>query len=84
MIKIKTFFKIVFGMNYTVTVYRAKQKSDLSDQLNTLFLVTTSAGALILLSIDEFAALLCLAFSFFFYESAQSVGLQKVQEIHAE
>jgi len=69
-----------FGMNYTVTVFRAKQKSNLSDQLNTLFLVTTSAGALILLSIDEFAALLCLAFSFFAMSQHNLLGFKKYKK----
>jgi len=69
-----------FGMNYTITVYRAKQKSDLSDQLNTLFLVTTSAGALILLSIDVFAALLCLALSFFSMNQHNLLGFKKYKQ----
>jgi len=69
-----------FGMSYTVTVFRAKQKSDLSDQLNTLFLVTTSVAALILLSIDEFAALLCLAFSFFAMNQHNLLGFKKYKK----
>jgi O-antigen/teichoic acid export membrane protein len=69
-----------FGINYTITVYRAKQKSDLSDQLNTLFLVTTSAGALILLSIDLYAALLSLALSFFSMNQHNLLGLKKYKK----
>jgi len=69
-----------FGMNYTVTVFRAKQKSDLSDQLNTLFLVTTSAGALILLTIDLYAALLSLALSFFAMNQHNLLGLKKYKK----
>jgi len=69
-----------FGLHFTLTVYQAKKKSNLSDQVKTLSLLTTSIGAIILLPIDQFAALLSLASSFFIMNQADLLGLHQYKK----
>ncbi len=54
-----------FGLNHSLQIFQAKNKSKLSEQISTLFVITTSVASLVLLSIDPFAEVLCLASSFF-------------------
>jgi len=69
-----------FGLSLTLQVYRAKKNEKLSDQVGTLFLISTSAAALILLTIDVFAAVLCIAVSFFSMNLANLLGLRQYKK----
>lgn len=66
-----------FGLNQTLQVYRAKNNSKISEQINTLFLITTSIAALILVVIDIYAALLSLAVSFFLMNQYELLGFKR-------
>jgi len=66
-----------FGLNFTVTIYRAKENSKLSDQINTLAIITISAASIFLLFINELAALLALAVSFFMMNQGNLLGFRK-------
>jgi len=66
-----------FGLNFSVTIYRAKENSKISDQINTLAIVTITFASLILLFIDQFAALLALAVSFFMMNQGNLLGFKK-------
>ena len=69
-----------FGLNYTVTVYQAKKKSAIANQVNVLALITSGSAALILLSINEMAAILCLGFTFFAMNQHNLLGLKKYKK----
>jgi len=69
-----------FGLSHTLQVYRAKKNSKLSDQVGTLFVISTSAAALILLTIDVFTAVLCIGVSFFSMNLANLLGLKKYKK----
>jgi len=69
-----------FGLNHTVIVYRAKENSDLSNQVNTLVVISCSIAAIILVFIDEFAALLALALSFFIMNQHNLLGQKKYKK----
>jgi len=64
-----------FGLNLSLQVYQAKKRSETTDQIKTLFVISTSVAALILLLIDVFAAVLCLGFSFFIMNQQNLLGL---------
>jgi len=66
-----------FGLNYTVTVYQAKENSEVVDNINTLVIITSSFAALVLLSIDVMAALLSLGMSFYLMNQHILLGLKK-------
>lgn len=64
------------GLNQTVTVYQAKRDSILSNQVNVLAVITTSAASLILLIVDVHVAILCLGMSFFIMNIHNLLGLK--------
>jgi len=64
-----------FGMSISLQVYQAKQKSEISNQIKTLFIIFTSIAALILLSIDPYAAILTASLSFFIINQQNLLGL---------
>jgi len=66
-----------FGLNHTVVVQQAKQNYLLANQINVLFLILTSAGSIFLLTIDIYAALLCLATSFFVMNIYNQLGIKE-------
>jgi len=66
-----------FGMGYSITVAQSKEDSNLSDQINTLALVTTSLASVLLIAIDVYAAILCLGMSFFIMNQQNLLGLKK-------
>jgi len=70
----------LFGLNLSLQVYQAKNNSKVSTQITTLFLVLTSAGALVLLFIDPIAALLCVALSLFAMNLSNLLGLKKYKK----
>jgi len=66
-----------FGLPQTALVYLAKEKKLLSDQVNFLAVILACAATIILLFINEYAAFLCLAFSFFFLYQHNLLGEKK-------
>jgi len=68
-----------FGLPQTVVVYLAKENKILSHQLNLLAVISSSVASGILLFINEYAAFLCLAFSFFFLYQHNLLGEKKYQ-----
>ena len=66
-----------FGLNHTVTVYQAKGKTLLSEQTNSLAVITTVIASLLLLLVDLNAALLCFSMSFFLMNIHNLIGLKK-------
>jgi len=69
-----------FGMNYTVHVYLAKEKSEKANQVNLLVLITSGIASLVLFSINEFASILCLALTFFAMNQHNLLGLRKYKK----
>jgi len=66
-----------FGLNFTVTIYQAKENSQISNQINTLAIISTTIASIFLLFINEFAALFCLSVSFFMMYHGNLLGLKK-------
>jgi len=66
-----------FGLNQTITVYQAKEKVNLSNQINVLAAITSVGAAIVLLFINEYAAILCLGLSFFVMNQHNLLGLKK-------
>jgi len=60
-------FSIVsrFGLPFSATVTLAKKNQVMANQLNVLLLITSGVASIVLLFINIYAALLCLALSFF-------------------
>jgi len=52
-----------FGLPQTVVVYHAKENIPLTHQVNLLAIITISFASIILILINEFAAILCLGLS---------------------
>jgi len=69
-----------FGLNLSLQVYQAKKNSNVSAQITTLFLISTSIASLILLFIDPIAALLCICLSFFSLNQYRLLGLKKYKK----
>ena len=63
------------GLGFTLQVYQSKKESELSDRVKTLFLLSSGAASVILLSIDVFAALLCFGMSLFIMYQHNLLGL---------
>jgi len=72
-------FAIIFGFGipYTLVVFRAKEKTQMSNQLNLLAVITAGIASVVLLFINEFSALLCLGGSFFLLYQHNLVGEKK-------
>lgn len=68
------------GLNQSVTIYQAKNKSELSNNLNILSVITTITASLILLPFNIYAALLCFAISFFIMNIHNLMGLKKYKQ----
>jgi len=75
-------FSIVsrFGLNASLQIFRAKGESKKSDQVGTLFILTTGVAALILLTIDVYAAVLSVASSFFIMNLQNMMGLKQYKK----
>jgi len=69
-----------FGLNSSLQIFRAKGESKKSDQVGTLFILTTGVAALILLTIDVFAAVLSVAVSFFIMNLQNMMGLKQYKK----
>ena len=66
-----------FGLPITALVYEAKGNLIISNQAKILGLITTSIAAIILLPINQYAALLCLAVSYFVLNMQSLLGQKK-------
>lgn len=69
-----------FGLNHSVTVYQAKNNSTLSNSVNVLAVITTSAASIILLAFDVFAAILCIGMSLFIMNIHNLLGLKEYKK----
>jgi len=69
-----------FGLPFTAVVYQSKGNYALSNQANILALITTSIAAILLLPINQYAALLCLALSFFTINMQNLLGLKEYKK----
>jgi len=68
------------GLNVSLQVYQAKEKSELTQRIKTLFLLSTAVGAIVLLPIDMFASLLCIGTSLFLMTQSELLGLRKYKQ----
>ena len=69
-----------FGIPQTVVVYRAKENIQLTNQINLLGLLTTSAASIMLVFINEFSAILCLGISLFFLYQHNLLGEKRYRD----
>ena len=69
-----------FGLDTSVVVYRGKNDHQLSNQINVLAVISTTAAASILLLIDMTAAVLCFALSYFLMNQQNLLGLKKYKK----
>ena len=69
-----------FGLNQTVVVHQAKNNLMLVNQINLLAIIMISFGSVILLFIDIFAALLCLAGTFFIMNIHNQLGIKQYKK----
>ena len=70
----------LFGLNISTQVYRAKKNSEITNQITTLFIISTTIAALILLTINQIAAFLCIALSFFAMTQSNLLGLKQYKK----
>jgi len=75
-------FSIVsrFGLPFSATVTLAKKNQVMANQLNVLLLITTGAASIVLLFINIYAALLCLALSFFVMTQHNLLGTHEYKK----
>jgi len=66
-----------FGFTHTVSVYQAKNDVTISNQVNVLAIITTTAGALVLLFINPIVAILSLSISMILMNQYNLLGLKK-------
>ena len=70
-----------FGLSQSVTVFQAKKNVTLSNQINVLAAITSGAASIVLLFINEYAAILCLGLSFFMMNQHNLLGLKKYKRV---
>jgi len=68
------------GLNVSLQVYQAKEKSELIQRIKTLFLLSTAIGAIVLLPISIIVSMLCIGLSFFAMTQAEHLGLRKYKQ----
>ncbi len=75
-------FSIVslFGLNISMQVYRAKENYEITNQITTLFIILTTSAALILVTINQIAAFLCIATSFFAMTQSHLLGSKQYKQ----
>ena len=66
-----------FGLSQTVTIYQAKENHKFVSQANILSFVSTGIAALVLIPINEFAAILCFTMSLFVMNQGNLLGMKK-------
>lgn len=70
----------LFGLNTSLQVFRAKNKSIICNEITTLFLISTTLASIVLLFIEPIAALLCISLSFFTMNQANLLGFKKYKK----
>jgi len=70
----------LFGLNISMQVYRAKENFEITNQIITLFIILTTSAALILLTINQIAAFLCIATSFFAMTQSHLLGSKQYKK----
>ena len=75
-------FSIVsrFGLPFSATVTLAKKNQGIANQLNVLLQIKTGAASAVLLFINIYAALLCLALSFFVMTQHNLLGIKEYKK----
>ncbi len=75
-------FSIVslFGLNISMQVYSAKKNYEITNQIITLFIILTTSAALILVTINQIAAFLCIATSFFAMTQSHLLGSKQYKK----
>ncbi len=68
------------GLQNSLVVYLAKGEKLLANQLNLFVVITTSVASILLLFINEYAAILCLATSFFVLYQFNLLGKKKYDD----
>jgi len=69
-----------FGFPHSVTVFRSKNKHDLSNQINVFVIILSTIVAIILIPINIYASLLSFSISFFIMNQHNLLGLKKYKE----
>ena len=70
----------LFGFNLSLQVYLAKNNLRVVEGIITLFIITTTAASLILLVIDQIAALLCASLSFYMMSQSYFLGQKQYKK----
>jgi len=70
----------LFGFNLSLQVYLAKNNLRVVEGIITLFIITTTAASLILLVIDQIAALLCASLSFYIMSQSYFLGQKQYKK----
>lgn len=69
-----------FGLNHSVMIFQAKEKNSLVNEGNTLSIITTGIASIILLFINEYAAILCFGISTLLMYQSNLIGLKKYKK----
>ena len=70
----------LFGFSLSLQVYLAKNNLRVVEGIITLFIITTTAASLILLVMDQIAALLCASLSFYMMTQSHLLGLKQYKK----
>ena len=70
----------LFGFSLSLQVYLAKNNLSVVEGIITLFIITTTAASLILLVIDQIAALLCASLSFYMMSQSYFLGQKQYKK----
>ena len=70
----------LFGLNISMQVFRAKKLFEITKQITTLFILSTTAAAIILLTINQIAAFLCIGLSFFAMAQSYLLGAKQYKK----
>jgi O-antigen/teichoic acid export membrane protein len=70
----------LFGLNISTQVYAAKKNYEVTNQIITLFIISTTVAALILLTINQIASILCISLSFFAMTQSQLLGAKQYRK----
>jgi len=69
-----------FGLNLSLQVFQSKKNLVLVSSINSLFLISTLVATLVLITIDIYAAMLCLGLSFFVMNFRWLLGLKQYKQ----
>ena len=69
-----------FGSNQTITIFQAKEKNVLANQLNSIVIIFVTIISIFLISIDYFVAILCFSMTIFIMNIHNLIGLKKYKQ----